>query len=343
MEFGIWANLQLREGQPEHEAFQELVKLAEAADDLGVDCFWLAEFHFRPQTPISAPLLLGSAIASRTKHLNIGIGVSLLPLANPLRLAEECATLDHVSDGRFVYGIGRSSFLDGYEGYGVDYEESRGRFGEALEVIRKAWQPEPFSFEGQYYNFHNVNVVPKPYTQPHPAVRIACESRATFPLMGSLGFPILIRHQMELTEIGDLLNQYDDERRKAGFTDPRNVTLQTVAYVAESSQQARDEAEYSTMYERAHFVRPQEGRYGDAETTARLEGIRTQGTAAYEDIIRRRLYGAPEEMVDRLKEYEETLGITGVSMAVNPGGQIPYDRVVNSVRLIMERVAPHFH
>ncbi len=343
MEFGVWANLQLREGRSEHEAFQEWVTLAEAADDLGVDCFWLAEFHFRPYTPLSTPLLLGSNIAARTKRLKVAIGVSLLPLANPLRLAEECATLDHLSGGRLVYGIGRSSFLDGYEGYGVDYRESRPMFFEALEVMRRAWRDEPFSFEGQYYKFNNVNVVPKPFQKPHPPIRIACESRATFPMMGRLGFLILIRHQMELSEISDLLRQYDDERHKAGFTEPRNVTLQTVAYVAETSQKARDEAEYSTMYERTHAVRPQEGRYGDDEATTRLQNLRTEGTVAYEDVIRRRLYGTPEEVVDRLKEYQETLGITGVSMAVNPGGQIPYDRVVNSVRLIMEKVAPHFN
>jgi alkanesulfonate monooxygenase SsuD/methylene tetrahydromethanopterin reductase-like flavin-dependent oxidoreductase (luciferase family) len=242
-----------------------------------------------------------------------------------------------------VYGIGRSSFLDGYEGYGIEYGESRPRFFEALEVMRRAWREEPFSFDGQYYKFNNVNVVPKPFTKPHPPIRIACESRATFTMMGKLGFPILIRHQMELTEISDLLGQYDDERHKAGFTEPRSVTLQTVAYVAETSQEARDEAEYSTMYERAHAVRPQEGRYGDDEATTRLQNLRTEGTVAYEDVIRRRLYGTPEEVVDRLKEYQERLGITGVSMAVNPGGQIPFDRVVNSVRLIMEKVAPHFN
>src|SRR2546421_12081836 len=100
MELGIWANLQLREGQGERDAFQEWVSLAEVADDLGVDCFWLAEFHFRPYTPLSAPLLIGSNIAARTKRLKVAIGVSLLPLGNPLRLAEECATLDHLTGGR---------------------------------------------------------------------------------------------------------------------------------------------------------------------------------------------------------------------------------------------------
>jgi alkanesulfonate monooxygenase SsuD/methylene tetrahydromethanopterin reductase-like flavin-dependent oxidoreductase (luciferase family) len=215
-------------------------------------------------------------------------------------------------------------------------------FFEALEVLRRSWRDEPFSFDGEYFKYDNVNVVPKPYQQPHPPIRIACESRATFAMMGKLGFPILIRHQMEIAELQELLGEYDEERHKAGFTGPRDVTLQTTAYVAETSEQARAEAEYSTMYERAHVVRPQEGRFGDHEANARLTRMRTEGSASYDDIIKRRLYGSPDEIVDRIAEYRDTLGVTGVSMTVNPGGQIPYDRVVNSIRLIMERVAPQF-
>src|SRR4026209_847198 len=94
LEFGIFAPFNLREGHTEHEAFREWLDLACIADDLGVDCFWLAGFHFTPPPPISAPLVVGSALAQRTKRINVGLGVQLLPLANPLRLAEEVATLD---------------------------------------------------------------------------------------------------------------------------------------------------------------------------------------------------------------------------------------------------------
>jgi len=341
MEFGTFTGFFVREGRPEHEAFQEWVELAEFADDLGVDCFWLAEFHFRPHTPLSAPIVVGSAIAARTKRIRVGLGVSLLPLANPLRLAEECCTLDHLSGGRLVYGIGRSSFVDGYEGYGIDYEQSRPMFFEGLEVIRRAWGDEPFSFEGQYYNFHDVNVIPKPYQKPHPPIRIACESRASFAMMGRLGFPILIRHQMEVPELQQLLGEYEDERHKAGFGGPNQVTLQANCYLAETSAKARSEPEYSTMLDRRIARARQAGREGDAEAAARLSRLRDE--PAYEDVIKRYLYGTPEEVADRMAEYQETLGITGFSLNINPGGQIPRDRVVNSVRLLMERVAPRFN
>jgi alkanesulfonate monooxygenase SsuD/methylene tetrahydromethanopterin reductase-like flavin-dependent oxidoreductase (luciferase family) len=337
MEFGIFSAFNVREGSCEHAAFEEWVRLAEVADELGVDCFWLAEFHFRPHTPLSAPLVVGSAIASRTRRLKIGMGVQLLPLANPLRLAEEAATLDHLSGGRLVYGIGRSSFIDGYRGYGIDYDESRPRFFEALEIMRRAWADGPFSFDGKYYRFHEVNVVPKPYQKPHPQIRVACESRSSFAMMGDLGFPILIRHQMDIPELQDLLDQYAEVRHARGDNRPNEVTLQASCYLAETPERARSEPEYSTVRDRKMAFMTRAGLEGDSEAGARLAVA-----VNYEQLLPRLLYGTPEAIVDRIAEYRETLGITGLSLNVNPGGQIPFDQVVNSIRLLMERVAPCF-
>jgi alkanesulfonate monooxygenase SsuD/methylene tetrahydromethanopterin reductase-like flavin-dependent oxidoreductase (luciferase family) len=341
MEIGLFAQCYVREGKTQHDAFEESLELAQLADSLGVDCYWLAELHFRPHTPLSAPLVLASSIAARTKRLKVGIGVSLLPLANPLHLAEESATLDHLTGGRLVYGIGRSSFVDGYQGYGVDYDLSRPMFFEALEVLRQAWGDEPFTFKGDYFNYHDVNVMPKPFQRPHPQIRIACESRASFAMMGKFGFPILMRHQMELPELAGLLAEYETERHEAGFAGPNNVTLQMNCYLAESSEQARAEAEYSALRDRRIARQYQGGREGDAEAAQRLGRMRE--TQSFDDLAKRALYTTPEEAVDRLQEYQAAIGITGVSLNMNPGGQIPHDKVENSIRLLMERVAPRLN
>jgi len=97
MEFGIFAGFNLREGSTEAQTFDEWLDFAQVADECGIDCFWLAEYHFRPRTIVSAPLAVASAIAARTKRMKMGIGVQLLPLANPIHLAEETATVDHLS------------------------------------------------------------------------------------------------------------------------------------------------------------------------------------------------------------------------------------------------------
>ena len=140
------------------------------------------------------------------------------------------------AEGRLLFGVGRSSFLESYQGYNVDYAESRALFSESLEIIRRAWTEEPFSYAGKYYQFRDVNVVPKPYQKPHPPIRVAVESRDTFALVGQLGLPIFLRHQMDIPELQELLQQYQEARHAAGFPGPNDVILQIAAYVADTAE-----------------------------------------------------------------------------------------------------------
>ena len=112
------------------------------------------ESHFNAERSVlSAPLVLASAIAARTERIKVGTAVQVLPLGNPLRIAEEAATLDHVSGGRFEFGVGRSGLPGSYEGYNLLYSESQERFAEYLEIILKAWTSERFSHEGKILLF----------------------------------------------------------------------------------------------------------------------------------------------------------------------------------------------
>jgi alkanesulfonate monooxygenase SsuD/methylene tetrahydromethanopterin reductase-like flavin-dependent oxidoreductase (luciferase family) len=339
VDFGIFSMFTTREGRTQAQAFQEWFSLVQVAEDMGIDTFWLGESHFRANRAVLAsPLIAASAVAARTQRIRVGLAVQVLPLANPLRVAEEAAMVDHISEGRLVFGVGRSSFLESYQGYNVDYEESRALFFEALEVIQRAWGEAPLTYEGKYYTFHDVDVVPKPYQRPHPPIRVAVESRDTFPLIGRLGLPIFIRHQMDIPELQELLKQYQEERHAAGFTGPNDVILQIAAYVAETADKAYTDPEASTMRQR-RLVREALGQAGDQEA---FERLRRLSDVRYDEVLQRVAYGTPEVVVERLQAYQEALGITGVSLDMNPGGQIPYERVVNSIRLLTEHVIPTF-
>src|SRR5262245_13047909 len=142
-EFGLFHEFARRPGQTDKEAFAQSFAQVDAAERWGLDVLWLAELHFLPERSVlSAPLVIASAIAARTRRIKLGIGVQVLPLCHPLRLAEEVATLDHISGGRLIFGVGRSGFARTYEAYGVPYAESRERFGEVLEVLKRAWSNE---------------------------------------------------------------------------------------------------------------------------------------------------------------------------------------------------------
>src|SRR6266478_5339106 len=187
MEFGLFAE-QTRSGASQDDAFREMFALVDASEAWGLDIVWLAEMLVNPaRSVLSAPLLVASWIAARARRLRVGTAVQLLPLNHPVRVAGEVTTLDHLSQGRFDFGIGRSGSPRSYDALGVPYEESQARFFEALEIILTAWKGEAFSYEGRFYHFTDVTVAPRPYRKPHPLVRMAATTPDTFPRVGRLG------------------------------------------------------------------------------------------------------------------------------------------------------------
>src|SRR5215469_7064067 len=152
MEFGMFHEFQRVPGQTEEDAFTESFEQVDAAERYGLEVMWLAELHTAPERSVlAAPLTIATAIAARTTRMKIGTAVQVLPLCHPLQLAEEAATVDQISHGRLIFGVGRSGFARTYAHYGVPYSESRQRFAETLEVVRKAWTEDTFSFDGDYF------------------------------------------------------------------------------------------------------------------------------------------------------------------------------------------------
>jgi alkanesulfonate monooxygenase SsuD/methylene tetrahydromethanopterin reductase-like flavin-dependent oxidoreductase (luciferase family) len=209
-EFGIFHEFSRYAGQTDAEAFAQSFAQVDAAERWGLDVVWLAELHFLPErSVVSAPLVVASAIAARTRRLKIGIAVQVLPLCHPLRLAEEVATLDHISQGRLIFGVGRSGFPRTYEAYGVSYAESRERFAEVFEILKRAWSDERFSFEGSFYQFRNITLVPRPLQKPYPPLRIAATSPDTYPAIGAMGLPIFVAVRLgTIEELGPNIAAY---------------------------------------------------------------------------------------------------------------------------------------
>src|SRR6202142_4136969 len=150
MEFGMFHEVPSVPGRTETAMFDEAMAQVDGAERWGLDVMWLAEIHFAPErTYLSAPLSIAAAIAARTERMKIGIAVQVLPLCHPLQLAEEAATVDQVSKGRLIFGVGRSGVVSTYDAYQVPYDESRDRFTEILDVVKAAWSAPKFSYEGR--------------------------------------------------------------------------------------------------------------------------------------------------------------------------------------------------
>jgi alkanesulfonate monooxygenase SsuD/methylene tetrahydromethanopterin reductase-like flavin-dependent oxidoreductase (luciferase family) len=358
MHLGVFMECDYRTGVTEEEALDEAFSLVELAEDKGLDGVWLAERHFASPEQLrrsgsgavpsiaSAPLMLASAIAARTSRLRIGIAVSVLPLAHPIRLAEEVATLDQISGGRFDFGVGRSGFATSYAGYAIPYNESRERFQEVLDILLQAWTQESVEYSGKYYQFSNVGVIPKPRQKPYPPIRVAATTSETFPMMGTAGYPLFIGLrgsdlEMNATNLG----VYRDAWHAAGHPGEPEVYVRLPVYVAETPEAAYEDPKETTL---ANYSKRAEG-YASASQGAgseaeRAEFARRIAEAGYDDLLRTRLaYGTPEAVVARLKELQHDLGLAGILIEPNVGGGIPRDKVYNSVRLFAEQVAPHLH
>ena len=342
MRFGMFTDFHVRKGATEAQAFEESFSLIAETENLGFDDVWLAEVHFTPgRAVLVSPLVVASAVAASTSKIRIGLAVQVLPLANPIRLAEEAATVDHISKGRFDFGIGRSDLTRWYQGYNIDYSESRGRFYEAFDIIKKAWVDEKLSYEGEFYSFHEVTVVPKPYQKPHPPIRVAVYSPETFEQMGSWGYPIFVPSTMDLPLLEERTALYMKAWREAGHPGSGDVVLRIPTYVAETTEKAMSEPEESAMVSMRAAAAALGSASGSAETEARIQRL---ASVTYDEVLTEKkvMYGTAEAVVDRLREYEDTLEITGIALELNYGGQIPRDRVLNSMNLVAERVIPQF-
>src|SRR5438094_9900 len=160
-------------------------------EELGFDSIWLTEHHFIDYGLSVSPAVLAAAAAMRTRRVRIGLAAAILPFYDPVRLAEELAMVDILSEGRLDVGVGRGNRPVEFEGYRVPQIENRERFDESLAIIVKAWTAERFSFEGRHFTIPEVRVIPKPLQRPHPPIYVVCTSPDTIEATALRGVPML--------------------------------------------------------------------------------------------------------------------------------------------------------
>jgi alkanesulfonate monooxygenase SsuD/methylene tetrahydromethanopterin reductase-like flavin-dependent oxidoreductase (luciferase family) len=345
MHFGIFLE-ERRTGVSDPDAFQETFALADAAEAWGLDGVWLGEIHFNPVRSVSsAPLALASYIAARTRRVRVGLAVQVLPLAHPLRVAEEAATVDQISEGRFDFGIGRSGSPRAYDVLGVPYGESQARFEECLQVILQAWKGERFSHHGRYYRFDNVLVGPRPYQRPHPPLRMAANSKETFPVVARLGLPLFVGlRDLDIPELRLRVADYRAAWRDAGHPGEGDVCLRMPIYAAPTTKEAVEEPRenFTSFFKRhAELTRSGMGRAGTGPADRRQAKFEQLSQLSCEDILQTRVaVGTAPALVERLGALREELGLTGLVAELNPGGLLPLERMQRTLRILTHEVLP---
>ncbi|MGH7095823.1 MAG: LLM class flavin-dependent oxidoreductase [Stellaceae bacterium] len=349
MEFGTFMEFPPVGGARESAAFDRALAEAVAAEEWGLDAIWLAELHAAPERSVlSAPMTVAAAIAGRTSRIKLGIAVQVLPLCHPLRLAEEAATVDQISRGRLIYGIGRSGVVRTYEEYGISYDESRERFAETLEILKLAWTEPKFSYAGRYHSFDNIALTPKPYQKPYPELRMAGATPETFPAIGQLGFPVFVAvRQGPFSQLAPYIKAYREAYAAAGHPGRGQVYLRVPAYLAETEQRARAELKDSLMgffaYQ-AELGRDSARRAGGDVAVQRLKRVERLEALTFDEALATQVIcGTPDSFAARLKEVDEELGLDGILAELNCGGKIPDENVLTALRLLCQEVMPRFH
>lgn len=197
----------LNEGGSDHQVYHDTLEEIELADQLGFDSVWLAEHHFSKYGILGNPLNFAMAIAARTKNIAIGTAVLVLPLHDPLRLAEDIAALDVMSKGRVSIGVGRGYQPGEFAGFGIPIEESKVRYAETLEVLRLALSTENFSFHGDIFDYDGITTYPRPYTPGGPTILQGTVSPDSFRDRGALGESIIT--SPNFTPLGIMQKNFD--------------------------------------------------------------------------------------------------------------------------------------
>jgi len=345
MEIGIFLEFPVREGGTDKEAFDDSLVLISEAEKLGVDSLWLAEYHFNAGRVLSSPITILGNLAARTDRIRLGTAVILLPLANPVRVAEEIATLDLVSGGRVEFGIGRGTFPNVHEGFNSPFAESRGRFEESLEIIIKAWTNETFSFDGEHYHLKDLTVTPKPLQQPHPPIRVGVTSAESFAVTGRMGHDILINPSRVFTLSGlkPQIEEYHQAWRDAGHKGKGKVGLRVPVYLSDDAQKAHDEPMESALFSMGRLS-DRVASYAEYGGTTGNWGQEAEvvKNMTYDDWFRDKVaYGTPEAVTEKLQALSEELGLDQIMFEVNFGNKLPLENQVNTLRLMMEKVTPN--
>jgi alkanesulfonate monooxygenase SsuD/methylene tetrahydromethanopterin reductase-like flavin-dependent oxidoreductase (luciferase family) len=333
----------------ERDVMRQSLDQIAAADEAGFDGVWLAEHHFyRQYSHSSSPEVMMGAITQRTNRMRIGHGVVLLPFKHPVMVAERVAMLDNLSEGRIDVGVGRGLSPLEYEVFGGELDESRGRVDEGLEIMRGCWGDQPFAFQGRFWSFPEIDVVPKPLQRPHPPLWTAAVTPETFSLAAERGLGVLAGPFKPLFMVAE------DHDRFVGRCEELNVDPRQLGFgmtlgvvVHDDHKRARQIAEQNIRWFYEQLLRltaPVLERGGESyhyyrEELATLREL-TGGAPSLEalDAAGMVVAGNPEYAIERFQKLANT-GLDHVLCAVQAGG-VPHPEAMRTIQLMGERVIP---
>jgi alkanesulfonate monooxygenase SsuD/methylene tetrahydromethanopterin reductase-like flavin-dependent oxidoreductase (luciferase family) len=336
------------DARPDHEVYQNDLRLAELAEPLGFDSVWGVEHHFTDYTMCPDVLQFLTFVAGRTKRIQLGSMVVVLPWHDPLRVAEQVSMLDHMSDGRLILGIGRGLGRVEFEGFRVPMDESRGRFVESAEMLLRGLETGWCEYDGTWVKQPRTPIRPRPFKSFKGRTYAAAVSPESARIMAELGVGILIIPQKPWDVVAADLEAYRSAYREVNGAEPLPTVCAGWTFCDTDPGRAREMAvryiggywdsvlrHYELAGDHLTKIKGYEY-YGRMSEIARERG----GTDALtEFFLNLQVWGTPEQCFDKIVEIRARMGADTFVGCFSYAG-MPLDEAERNMRLFAAEVMP---
>jgi probable F420-dependent oxidoreductase len=334
MKFGLYSSIASPpRGEHLDRCIEEVIAEAQLAEACGFDACFFGEHHQDKDGFLPSPLIVATAVAARTTRLRVGTSVILLPLHHPVRVAEDVITLDLVSRGRVVLGVGIGYQASDFRAFAVPMEDRLARFEESVEILRLCWAGEPFSFRGKHYTLEDVQVRPRPFQTPGPPLWIGASVPAAARRAGRIADGFVGTPSTSLANATALTDIYKDAARAAG-RQPQVVQMRD-AWAAGTRAEA--DAVYGPHVMTAY-------RYYWEHRLAEFQNMPADTKFTLENLAPDRLIlGDPETCVREFQRWATATGADTFLLRLRHAhsGGPPHEKIMEAIRLFGERVLPY--
>jgi alkanesulfonate monooxygenase SsuD/methylene tetrahydromethanopterin reductase-like flavin-dependent oxidoreductase (luciferase family) len=338
----------------DHQIYKEELALHHLVEPLGMDSLWAIEHHFTGYQQVPNNFMMLSYFASRTKRIQLGTAVSVLPWHDPVEIAENVAMLDVMSDGRTIFGIGRGAATVEYNSFRIPMEEARGRFSEATDVVLTALREREFSYDGQYFKIPRMTIRPRPISHPEERFYYAAISPESSEMMARKGLGIIVPVQRDWETTAADVNRYRVTAREAGFT-PRPPIILVNVCCMESGDEARElaykhmglgwdtiDAHYRFSDGHLNGVKGYEYYAKMTKTFAKLTADSAAREKAVEFFVNLMAVGTPQDCLDKIAYIRKLTGLDHFVGHFTYGG-MSLENCQRNMRLFAEKVIPALH
>ena len=331
MKLGFFVTNQYLPGESMPRKIEESAEQVRAARDAGFDLICTGQHYLAAPYQMSSSFPLLARLAADAGDMEVAATVILLPLHNPVELAESVATMDAICGGRFILGIGLGYRDEEYTAFGVQRGERVGRLRESLRVMKLLWEEEEVEFHGKYYHVPRSSPATRPVQKPHPPIWVAANNDAAIRRAARWGYPWLINPHATIPMVAEQWGSYKESLQQAGNPLPGALPMMRELYVAQDRETAFLESE--------PYLAPKYQAYADWGQDKALPGEESF-SVPYQELAKDRfLLGSPDEVVAEIKRYEEELDANYLIFRIQWPG-MDQAQVLQQIQLLKEEVIP---